>query len=160
MPTTQFKEAISNDQMYSAVLKWKVEAVADHLLVPRTAKVDGNNIGNWINSMRKWRRSMTRERVPIWRQNIFLNLTLLEWNDVNDAKWSMRFDDLQQLFMKNGHSSVPRHLKRLFWDLGWLIREGSTIIQISRKTRLRNWSQFIFRSECFSMCRGVLNDDQ
>ena len=33
------------DQMYSALLKWKVKTGADHLLVPRSAKVDGNNIG-------------------------------------------------------------------------------------------------------------------
>ncbi len=44
------------DQMYSALLKWKVKTGADHLLVPRSAKMDGNNIGNWINSMRRTKR--------------------------------------------------------------------------------------------------------
>ena len=97
------------DQKYSALLKWKVENDVDHALVPRSAKVDGINIGCWINDIRKMKKKHDKgESTCLKAEHIFkLSAAGMEWDDAHDAKWNMRFDELQQFFMENGYSSVP-----------------------------------------------------
>ena len=103
------------DEMHSAVLKWKVKAGVDHLLVPRSAKVDGNNIGSWINHMRKTKKKFYNGESTYLNANHISKLDAagMEWDDAHEAKWNMRFAELQQFFMANGHSSVPQSMPGL-----------------------------------------------
>jgi len=103
------------DEMFSAVLKWKVKAGVDHLLVPRSAKVDGKNVGSWINHMRKTKKKFDNGESTFLNANHISKLDAagMEWDDAHEAKWNMRFAELQQFFMANGHSYVPQSMPGL-----------------------------------------------
>ena len=96
--------------MYNALEVWKIDSGVNHTIVPRGATVDELKLGEWIHTVRNLKKKHDRGESTMLTVNQISRLddAGMVWDNVADATWNLRYDELKQYYQANGHSKVPQ----------------------------------------------------
>jgi hypothetical protein len=94
----------------SALKTWKAINGVDHAIVPRSAKVDGINLGGNIHNLRCLRKKYNEgENTRLTADHIeTLDAEGMVWMDANDQKWHQKYALLQEFQEENLNCDVPQ----------------------------------------------------
>ena len=96
--------------MFNALEMWKSESRVDHAIVPRGVTVGEHQLGEWIHNLRNSKKKYDKGESTLLTVNQISRLddAGMVWENVADATWNLRYDELLQYYQANGHSKVPK----------------------------------------------------